>query len=307
MRSLFFIFFFQTVFQLSVYSQQWAPTGCVWHYGMIESYFAGDQGYLRVESIGDTVIHGQQCKILHKTRYDAYWHTLTDEGNDYMYSSNDVVYHFMNDTFYTVYDFNAMPGDTWTVAVPSPSPWFSTDTLVKIIVDSVSTITIQNQILKSLYVHSDSNEWRFLNPIIERIGSMGGMFPFIYGFMDMDIPFFRCYADTSIFYNRNPSQPCDTVIDDLPEFPEASDFSIYPNPSSGNWHIKVPVSSMYLHRTFIRVYNAYGQLILSREIKFENNNGVPIDAHDFKPGIYEVQLATENQGMRGRRKLIIAD
>ncbi len=298
-KKFFYVWVFALMLVTEGNAQNWAPTGSIWYYGILESFFSQNQGYLKIESIGDTSIQGQQCKILHKTRYNASTHMLTDEGNDYMYSLNDTVFHFMNDTFYTLYNFNAMPGDTWTVAVPFPSPWNSPDTLVKIVVDSVSTITIQSQIFKTLYVHSDSNDWNFLNPIIEDIGSMGGMFPFIYGYMDSEIPFFRCYEDTLLFYQRSLSYPCDTVIDKFGESSFNETFDIFPNPAKDFINI---ISAQAV--TDYSIINSTGRVISRSGTFLGEDKMITISLIDFEPGLYVLDLNIVD-GKSIRRKLII--
>ena len=293
MRKIFCFLYFLFVYAKG-YSQNWAPTGSIWHYGILESFFSQDQGYLKVESIGDTLIQGNQCKILHKTRFNAFTHALSDEGDDYMYSQNNMVYHFMNDTFYTLYNFNAMPGDTWTVAVPYPSPWNSQDTLVNIVVDSTSIINIQGNFFNTQYVHSVDNDWYFLNPIISSIGSMGGMFPFIYGYMDIEIPFFRCYEDTTFFYQRSISFPCDTVIDSMRDLINNTKIEIYPNPASDIIYVKIPLNKFGSSKFDLKIYDTNGILILTRDFDFKNQEDMKIKINDFSNGVYEILLFNEN-------------
>jgi len=87
-----------------------------------------------------------------------------------------------------------MPGDTWQISVPYPSPYIlvsltSPDTIVTIIVDSVSSKIINGSSRKLQYVHSKNNDWYYFNPIIEGIGSTGGLFPYLYDWQDYDLPF----------------------------------------------------------------------------------------------------------------------
>lgn len=201
--------------------------------GMIESFFYQNQGYLFFESVGDTLIQGQNCKKLKKRRY---WSSgsITDEGFEYFYSDSGKVYHYMSSTFYTLYDFTALPKDTWQISVPYPSPFASgnpPDTIVSIVVDSISSITIYSKNLKTLYVHSANNDWYFRNPIIENIGSAGGLFPYIFDWMDIDIPYLRCYSDTSIFYQIYNNISCDSIITGVFEKNNENGVSVIPNPA----------------------------------------------------------------------------
>jgi hypothetical protein len=206
--------------------------GAKWHVGLIESFFFPNQGYILIESVGDTVISGKNCRILTQTRY---YSNGTSSGLDplFMYEDSGKVYNYFINDFYTLYDFNAQPGDTWTVVMPYPSPfasWNNPDSLVKIIVDSISTTVIGGQSLKTLYVHSDSNDWYFLNPIIENIGSMSGLFPYIYDWMDSDLPLLRCYEDSTIYFQTNPSVDCELLITSIAPIHIEKNLTISPIP-----------------------------------------------------------------------------
>lgn len=256
-------------------AQTWAPIGAKWHIGIIESVFFPDQGYFLVESIDDTLISGENCKILSRTRYHPNGNIVFQDSL-FMYEDSGKVYNYLINNFYTLYDFNAQPGDTWTVAMPYPSP-FSGDSLIKIVVDSVTTTIISGQNLKTLYVHSDSSDWYFLNPIIENIGSMSGLFPFIYDWMDSDVPFLRCYEDSIIYYQTNPSVDCDSLITSINNISgKNSKVKIWPVPFRDFLNIE-NTSSEQLNFT---IYNSFGEQILFDSIEMNSMKQISLNVND---------------------------
>lgn len=286
---------------VKINAQYWAKDSSKWYIGIVESFFSAAQGYTKAEVTGDTLLQGHSCKVIHKTRYYSNG-LVNNAADDYMYGDNGKVYHYMNNTFYTLYNFNAMPGDTWTVAVPFASPFCMSslnlcDSLVRIIVDSVSTITIQSQMLKTLYVHSDSNDWYFLNPIIENIGSVGGFFPYIYNWFDFDIPYLRCYQDTLISYQTNFSvtAPCDSLISSIENITDANYVNVFPNPVTGKFNIKVESSQP----SEIIIYDMASRKILQQNFI----NTVSLNTEQLAKGLYLYEVRDKN-GLCKKGKIV---
>ena len=173
-------------------AQSWLSRGAKWHTGIIESFFSINQGYIRSTVIGDSIIMGQNTRIIISERFSSQ-NQLSGTDTSFFYDTNGKIYHYRSGQFYKLYDYNLMPGDTWQISVAYPSPFAtisitSPDTIVDIVVDSTGYQMIDGQSRKLQYVHSVNNNWYFLNPIIEGIGSSGGFFPFIYDWLDNDIP-----------------------------------------------------------------------------------------------------------------------
>ena len=170
---------------------QWSPNGATWYTGIIENISSQNQGFIRTISIGDTVLNSIDCKLLESVHVNSSGQiTLVDTL--IMYSDSGRVFHYRNGSLYILYDFSLNAGDSWQTIAPYPSLFTlsgnSPDTIVEVVVDSISTITISGIAKKVMYVHSDSNDWYFLNPIIEDIGGAGGLFPYIYDWLDFEIP-----------------------------------------------------------------------------------------------------------------------
>lgn len=269
-------------------AQSWGTIGTTWHTGIVESFFSTNQGYILSTIVADTIILTQPCKIVKSEKYYSTGQ-LAAIDTAFLYEENNIIHHYRSGQFYTLYDFNALPGDTWQISVPYPSPFTgvsgnSPDTIVTIVVDSVLTTLISGQIKKIFYVHSVNNDWFFANPIIEDIGSSGGLYPFIYLWMDIDIPYLRCYSDSLISYNVSPSYVCDTLINSINDDAfKRNYFSVYPNPVSDNIYILTYPNELKFYE--VTVVDLYGQ---KWELQiFTDDNGLyQFDLSFLKRGFY---------------------
>ncbi|MBL7889920.1 MAG: hypothetical protein JNL24_10220 [Bacteroidia bacterium] len=151
------------------YAQTWCPAGATWHYGYAtwDPWSGGDIGYLKYEYVGDTIINTINAKRINKYVKTNYMESF------YTYADSNKVYIYHNNTFFTLYDFSAQPGDTLTVPGKMDS-WYSswcTDSLGKIIVDSIGTTIINGESLRYLYVSpTATSQWGYNAKIIEKIG-----------------------------------------------------------------------------------------------------------------------------------------
>lgn len=289
MKRNFFKFFYSLfciIFSVSqALSQNWLPNSAVWHTGIVESFFSPNQGYIISNIIGDSTLLSKPSRVMKSQHYNSN-NNLFLVDTMFMYEDSSKIYHFTNGQFYKLYDYNLLPGDTWQISVPYPSPYIvismtSPDTVVTIKVDSISSTLIDGQLRKLQYVHSINNDWYFLNPIIEGIGSKGGLFPYIYDWQDYDIPLLRCYTDSSLFYQRSFDYQCDTFINDVNEN-GIMGMVISPNPT--NDLLKITLLSN--HSQFqIVIIDTQGRICLYRKIRYGEQN-VILDVHQLASGIY---------------------
>ena len=126
---------------------------------------------------------------------------------------------------------------------------------------------------------------------------LGGLYPYIYGWMDNDIPYLRCYTDSSIFYQRNINFPCDTLINDIPEN-EIIGMIVYPNPV----HDLLKISFLNKHFQFqITILDSQGKECLQRKINYDSD----IDLSSFSRGIYIMKIENINTSEYWFKKLIV--
>lgn len=95
----------------SALAQQWAEEGSQWYYSQYHFNPYAIDSYHKIESTGDTVLNDKNCqKLIWKqiSRVD------TTADCIYTYESNDSVFFYdsFRDTFFLVYRFDALEGDT---------------------------------------------------------------------------------------------------------------------------------------------------------------------------------------------------
>ncbi|HSZ71503.1 MAG TPA: hypothetical protein VK750_02435 [Cytophagaceae bacterium] len=100
------------LFFQDVSGQDFAPVGAIWHYNNIESFFGPSQGYIKVESVKDTILKGIICKKIKSTRFYSSGNS-NFIGYSYVYTDGGIVYRLASDsTFLVLYNFNALVGDS---------------------------------------------------------------------------------------------------------------------------------------------------------------------------------------------------
>lgn len=285
------ILFIAFIYSTPTYSQ-WAPIGSTWYTGIVESYFSAAQGFKVTQSVSDTSILGINCKMLISEMHHSFTSNV-DVDTNFMYEDSGIVYDFVEGQFSVLYNFNANSGDTWNISVQYPSPFVSgnpPDTIVTIVVDSTSSIIIGGQSKKTLYVHSVDNDWYFRNPLIEDIGSFGGIYPFIYDWMDIDIPYLRCYIDSNIYFVANPLFPCDTLISRIDKNSETSrKVILYPNPATENITI---LTSARANESQLTIYNVTGQFQFRKLVPAGTKN-INVEVSHFGPGSYFFEIRNQ--------------
>jgi hypothetical protein len=129
-----------------------------------------------------------------------------------------------------------------------------------------------------------------LNPIIEDIGSAGGLFPYIYDWMDFEIPFLRCYSDSISQYNTDPNLPCDTLLNSMDDFAANNfvDIILYPVPVNDrlNFHFNSTekIDCFLLYDEVGRIISTGDEEILRSGISISN----------FSSGFYFMRFIKAN-------------
>ncbi|HRN38760.1 MAG TPA: hypothetical protein PLL18_17755, partial [Flavobacteriales bacterium] len=160
-----------------VQAQQWCPPGAEWRY-TAAFCMGGCNGYVRLASAEDTMIQGQPCTRIERTRtYTAYFDPtiLTDTlSNLYTYSASGIVWMLDPElnAFDTLYDFNALPGDSWQLI---HLPEYSAGSDFLTVLDT-GHISIDGQALRWLSVEyhfqgATGNDPPYLDTLMERVGS----------------------------------------------------------------------------------------------------------------------------------------
>jgi len=307
---------FTLMFGISIlsFSQTWAPVGAKWYY----SHKTGMTPELTVvESIGDTMLDGKQCRILKSYmisrveisygifRYDTLncplQYSYYESGKVYLYDS------ILAD-FLVLYNFNATAGSIQTV-IDAPFPGFCPETtnssLFQYQVNTVNDTVINGITLTRQYtsptqnadwVYSDPNGMAGDYPIIERLGSVKYLFGVtLYQAMEGSICCLRCYQDSTLFYKASfwpDYRPCDYLTPIYTNMNEMDDFKnnlkIYPNPFRD--YISIDNQSEKEIRTY-ELFNSMGLMVNSGGV---NERHIFISTNHLSPGFYFFKLKTEH-------------
>ena len=314
MKKLFFVFIILVV-SLLIKAQVWAPTGATWHYNWVEM---AESGYVKIQYASDSIVGGKLCKVLKKERYSYDWINQIYSGGvigyEYTYFENNTVYYYRYGQFFKLYDFTATSGSSWEVAGWDPP--FVCDSTGTIIVDSVGTTIINSFSLNYLNISPGStSEWSLGERIIERIGSLGYMFPEPICVADVyEGGSLRCYYDDSFGLYQIPgyAHTCDyiTRIDKNPH--RRSDIKIYPIPASStitieinnqgkdNLIIELPHNNGEIE---LQLFDLTGRLQSTTYITLNQEKAL-INVSTLKPGIYLLKI-TDGEMMIGVKKVVV--
>lgn len=263
-------------------AQEWAPLGATWHYSA-STWYQGYESYIEITSVGDTVIDGITCKIL----------SHTGGGEEYTYlDSSNVVHYYRFGQFYTLYDFNATVGKSWTIAGDNV---FGCDSIGEIQVDSIGTTSINGYSLKYIVLsQKDSSTLDFGYygvEAIERIGGLYSLFPIVNDnciISEMSYGL-RCYYDSTIgLYETGIASSCTyTSVKDISL--NENDVKIYPNPASSE--INIEIENLSGSNYILETYSTIGQKLSSRIM---NDNLVSISTENLSNGSYLVLIRKED-------------
>ncbi len=295
MKSPSLLFYF-SLFSLLTQAQTWAPPGATWYYEIVHP-FSPLITYARYESVGDTVLLGQNCRIITQTTGNSPNDYMIGRSNTaYTYEMNGKIYVYNqgNSNFSLIYDFAADSGDTWITT------WDTCSYQRQIL--HTDSIVVNGYTLKTLSYGSST--------IIEGIGGDRTLFE-VLGEVRCDppdtiifeFPFvqrLRCYQDSVIgLYSTGIAPSCDfiTSVHQLSPFENFAMLSPNPATSTINLQLKNKITSE-LH---FSVYNCTGQILKSAGI--ENENTV-IGLDGFGAGIYFV-IIRDDSGMSWKEKFIV--
>ena len=264
----------------------WAPEGATWHFSYGEVCF---NGYNMTEVQGDSIVGGQQCKVLKSHIYGyacggAYTSFILED--ELTYADNDRVYQWTGENFEILYDFLLVPGEVYVVGAYSPCEEGDSLHVTETGVLNVNGVDLRYydvQHLNNFFGGSMSGR------IVERLGPIESyLFPLPHCLMDiMQSGPFRCYQDTEFgVYSSNIFPNCDYL--GMNDFSSAKKMSSYPNPTSSNLTIQLPTNDNWT----VRLYNMNGQVVSIEKIN--GNNRLDLNLQNFTSGLYTVQAMNDN-------------
>ncbi len=292
----------------NTFGQNFGQLNAEWHYQKYCSSppWISNCGYFTAKIVRDTIVLGTPSKIMENRDLGSH----VPNGNIIIYELGNRVYFYEGGQFKLLYDFTLNSGDTMTFSVPYN--WISydftcgdvpdTSEFSKVIIDSIKVLNISGQMLKSLYTSPilslDTSlyySWN-LGQVIERIGSLNGMFGYsttqcLGGFPGN----FRCYSDSMISYKTIPEN-CDfvtAIIENL-AFLEPI---IAPNPFNGFFDVYASKIGR------LEIFNLNGVKIISQNLLIGNN--IVKTPYDLPKGFYLYQIYYSDELVKNGKLLRI--
>jgi hypothetical protein len=267
--------------------QNWCDLGANWKYSYISGF--GTEGYVEISYVGDTMINTQLSQKLSKNLY-AYDFVSSQPvngflGTEYTYENNGVVFVRYNNDWDTLYNFNAIVGESWRMAkqpLTNACDSNSTLTVVAIGTTTINTVVLNYKVVEFNYGESMSTG--ITDTIIEKIGFIGSyMFPYDQcdGALDVNEGGqFRCYSD-NLFASYQPNfvGACDYV--GIDEISNNLHIKIVPNPASTSIQIN---GDYNLKNSTFEIINLSGQVQLSGSTKND------INVSDLPQGLYIISI-----------------
>jgi hypothetical protein len=274
-------------------AQNWAPDGAEWHYDYGVFYIAG---YIKIISDGDTIINNQLCKKLRKTNYfkdlTTYQYDTLFIGFEYTWSDENAVYIFRNEQFFKLYDFNAQPGDWWTIPATIEGVCDSTG---RVQVDSISKIVINNDSLRVLYCSAyEDSHWTLGPTIIEKTGPVDSyMLPITTNYCGIADIYeggnLRCYYDNDFgLYSTGISPYCDYIVNVEKNKSVNLFFNVIPNPADSY----IFFISQSVIPDYIEIFDNYGKSMTKINI---NEKCQIVDISGFEQGVYYILIDYNNK------------
>jgi len=300
MKKLILILFLLST--IATYAQkEFAPIGAKWYYRSIEGMNPPNEGYVLVESIGDTILGNKFARILKKRQFQTKG-SIVDWGFDFLHIDGEKIYQWGNGNYYLLYDFTAEKDTSWSIYSRDKNPCY-TDSLGRVRVDSTGVRTINNIELKSIHLSpADTSCWTLGDEILQKIGSFYYLFPDYNNICDiMDYPGLvgglRCYEDPEIGLYQVGNCPCDSMIKyvGINSVPTFTDISIYPVPVENVIQIKLN-NTMYSHSEFeVSLIDQTGRLLFRNSFK---GSEAQIDISSYDRGIYLITINEPNSNTR---------
>lgn len=281
---LFFAFFFS--FSAVDAQSNWFSEGATWTYHLTGTWSSYDTTSV-TKVVGDTIIAGQEAKIVSVNFPTSEYQSLMYERNDSVFQKD-----FSGDTWRLVYDFSASVGDSilWSYYYEG-------------LVDEVGTIQFGNHERKYLSVLKASNWGDYKDYFVEGIGKIGNSIDSLWGCGHI-VPFFwecesavdgpnfrfQCYSSPGL--NYDPFEIC--MLTDTEEINAAAQIAVYPNPATDFLQFK-----NYAAVERLEVFDISGKMRMQIDNVTEK-----IDVSNWASGIYFLRFTGEDGRGVSRRVVI---
>jgi hypothetical protein len=294
MRQILTIILFMTSL-LAQAQLEFAPIGAEWYY--TEPY-QKKSNYILMESIGDTIINEQKCRVLRVTRNG---YELVSQ--EYIAQIGDTILYYNSNTngFNTLYNFAAQVGDTIHVHSQPFQPtdgflsttYFFDDGIIPYFsyrILKIDSIEVSGVWLKQQEVDFLTNDdrWGFSNItggifLNEGIGSL----TYFFGKGNWIVPeesisLLRCYND-SILEFKNPLWASSCTLVSSVEVTSKQHYRVYPNPTNDILHVELNNDEQVVQ---IQIVDDSGRIRVSEQIAQSSH----LNISHLKPGYYILRI-----------------
>jgi hypothetical protein len=293
----------------------WAPVGATWYYTERHA-FSGDQTFLKITSVKDTVVFDKNCRLIQKQGNPM----CSGRPNiELMYQKDSVVY-FWDDEFnrfQILYDLTKRIREFWIIEVYDNRYDWELDSFIinadtiRITVNSISSIEINGKLLKQLHVTYDVitevYPYSYNSIIIEKIGDVNYLFNYYpYSSMACDGNFangLRCYEDSELgFYSTGIADSCNYIYKwvSIQEFySDSYQAVIYPNPFTD----QLTIEGLPNDDLLIEIYDLFGRAVYLDTRP--SDNSITISTADIKAGLYLLRVRDTDSSQTITSKKIV--
>jgi hypothetical protein len=286
-------------------AQNFAPLNAKWYF---QDYSINSNelvSFYKASVDRDTIIENRYTTILSLT-IDS---ISISQADILINEQGNKVYFYEDGVFKLLFDFNLNVGDTLVFNFPKNCQYYditcgyipkdSITQFSKVRIDSISQEIIGSEYLDVFHtsiVESSTNEYSnwHLNQIIERIGSLNGIF----GHSAMQClggnwGHFRCYSDSLITYQA-AIEDCDysTSINDIKL--QQTEIVLYPNPATKS----ISFRSHFQENFEMKIYNHIGQCVFSNLIESKDKNEIQTIEINLQNGYYIASFNSKGKSQR---------
>lgn len=278
------------------FAQSWFPTGATWQH----EYFnvGAFVGYTRMVAVGDTLLGGEQARVLHREIIAAYtvppYPVTTFPRSPFSVTESEGLVRIWVDSqaaYDTLWNINALPDDRWRMAPMTESIVCGPESYT-VVADtghvSINAIQLRWLAVDHHYILDDL-EWNVQrDTIIERIG------PTLHYFTPHDFcsgqadgaggGALRCYTDAEITYSRITPWSCETLLGIADAAGRAAAALV--SDAAGACRVQLPSTNA---SAWLELFDATGRVL--KQFTVKHGDVVPISAK----GVLAYRL-TDGQG-----------
>ncbi len=306
MKNLWLIFIGLFLIQKIQAQAVFCPKGAEWHYlfSPILAYSVQPYYNERIKYTKDSIVGADTVKVLRHKWYfnycnfssDAY--TLIKQKGDTVFMRSPAT----GNLWQILYNYAATAGQSWTTTICSLYS-FSTTLTYTVFVDSVTTTSSNNYVLKKLNVRyrKPGSPFAESSVITERIGCTRFMYNYTNpnSFTDaVGALGCICYQDSAFGLKQYVSYPCDaTPPVGIYEFsPEKLTIQISPNPT--NEFVTIGNSENLGNESALSIYDSNGCEL--KRVILKSAEDCRIFIGDLSEGLYFLKLKTRDKLHSGK-------